>query len=127
MPRTWTLALLAALTVAGLAAASTRTGEPQSWDSDEGQGATQLTVAVRAEIVEVGEDGILLIEEDRTGRRGTIQVTDGVALRAERKKDFGGRRQLALADLAPGQVVRATFRKDDGRLLEIRVLELAAA
>ena len=127
MPRTWMPALLTIFTVAGSAAASTRTDSTSPWESDESQGSTQLTVALRAEIVEVGEDGALLVEDERTGRQATIQITDGVALRADRKKDFGGRRQLALADLEPGQRVRVTLRKDDGRVLEIRVLELAAA
>ncbi len=127
MPRTWMPALLTIFTVAGSAAASTRTDSTSPWDSDESQGSTQLTEVVRAEIVEVGEDGALLVEDERTGRQATIQITDGVALRADRKKDFGGRRQLALADLEPGQRVRVTLRKDDGRVLEIRVLELAAA
>jgi hypothetical protein len=120
-------ALLTIFTVAGSAAASTRTDSTSPWDSDESQGSTQLTEVVRAEIVEVGEDGALLVEDERTGRQATFQITDGVALRADRKKDFGGRRQLALADLEPGQRVRVTLRKDDGRVLEIRVLELAAA
>lgn len=131
MPRAWMPALLTTLMIAGPAGASTRTGSTAGstnpWDGNEGQGSTELTVAVRAEIVEVSEDGTLLVEDERTGRQATIQITDGVALRADRKKDFGGRRQLALADLQPGQLVRVTVRKDDGRVLEVRVLELTAA
>ena len=54
-----------------------------------------------------------------------MQLDDGVALRAKRKKDFDGRKKLSFSDLAAGQVIKLTYLTENRRVVRIDVLEKA--
>ena len=78
--------------------------DPLAFFSQHGTSTASITFDLKCEIVEVQpEDGTILLRDLESGAEATITIADGIKLRARRKKDFGGRRKLALKDLVAGQ------------------------
>jgi hypothetical protein len=98
-------------------------GAQSPWDSDEdGQYPTDVTRSVKLVIKEINHDGsVVLLDIEREESVG-LQLTDEVELSALKKKDFGGRKKLEIADLKVGQIVKVRYRTSDGQVLSIKVI-----
>jgi len=122
-------ALLATLIAVGLVPAIAVASSPTGVSPDFGETSpTSITVVLNCEIVEIRpEDGTILLRELESGAVETIEIADGIKLRARRKKDFDGRRKLAFSDLSAGQKVKVTINRETGAITQIAVLKATAA
>ena len=95
----------------------------------EGAGAnapSSITADVKCRIEAVSATSSKLVLVDlETESVHELELEDSVKLRAKKKKDFGGRKKLGLADLQPGQTVKVTYYVADGAIRSITVLEKA--
>ena len=83
------------------------------------------TVSVMATINEITADGnVVVTTNEKRARILSIRVPEGVAIRAQKKRDFDGRRKLLFDDLQAGQRLRLTYLpRDDDHLLGLTVLK----
>ncbi len=80
------------------------------------------THIVKATVVAVdAETGRFTIRDLRTETLHELSFHPELSMRAKKKKDFGGRRNLTAADIAAGQIIKLTVRDADGAVLRLRV------
>jgi len=120
--------LLATLLAVALAPAIAVASSPNSIAPDIGEtSASSMTLVLKCEILAVQpEDGTIRLRELESGTEGTITIADGIQLRARYKKDFGGRRKLAIRDLSAGQNVKVLIDRRTGTITQINVLRTSA-
>lgn len=81
-----------------------------------------ITSIVKVAVVSVDLEKQTFAVRDLTSETlHEIQVTEELEIKARRKKEFDGRRDLTLADLEPGQKLRLKVRDADGAVLHVRV------
>ena len=121
---TLTLAGLLAIIVAIPDATTASVDGAQSpWDSDEdGQYPTEVTRSVKLVIKEINQDGSVVLLDIEREESVAVQLSEKVELSALKKKDFGGRKKLEVADLKVGQIVKVRYRTSDGQVLSIKVI-----
>lgn len=87
------------------------------------------TIRVLAELEEIREDGTLLlaIEDDDQVHKVELRLPEDVPIRAQKKKEFDGRRKLVFADLRAGQNLRFTYLPAEKRIVSVTVLKRQAA
>ncbi len=105
------------------AAASTPNTGPKPWDSaDDSASPTAVTAALKCRVTRVLEDRTLEIWDEAGKSHHLIRIAETVDLRARKKADFGGRRQLEFSDLQVGHRLKVTYLAGDGRIVRVRVL-----
>lgn len=73
-------------------------------------------------LVSVDErEGVITLDERRTGRRASFRIHDKIKLKADKKSELGGRRKLTLGDFKAGHPVRITFRTSDLMAVELKL------
>lgn len=98
-------------------------GAQSPWDSEEdGQYPTEVTRSVKLVVKEINPNGSVVFLDTEREESVAVQITEKVDLTAKKKKDFGGRKKLELADLAVGQIVKLRYRTSDGEILSIQVI-----
>ena len=112
---------LLSILIAGSAFASVRAAEPVG-----GPDPAVATVAFDAEVREIRADGTLVLAPEKAGELIEIRIPEGVQIRAQKKKDFDGRRKLEFADLEVGQRLRLTVLPAEQRLVGVTVLKQQA-
>ncbi|REJ73873.1 MAG: hypothetical protein DWQ36_10420 [Acidobacteria bacterium] len=119
---------IVALAVAGLVTifaalplhASVRAAKPSS-----GPDPAVATVVVDAVIARITAEGTLVLRPEEEGAEPIeLRLPEEVRIRAQRKKDFDGRRKLEFADLRVGQRLRLTVLPAENRLVGVTVLKL---
>jgi hypothetical protein len=70
------------------------------------------------------KEAAVIVDEAKTGRRVSFLLDRKVKLKADKKSELGGRKDLSLADLKPGQPVKLTVRTTDAVVVELRVRAL---
>ncbi len=116
------LILVLALAVTGAAVASTPSPGGNPWDGETMPSATEVTKTATMVVKSVEQDRTLRLIDSRSEEEMVIQLAADVPLKAKRKKDFDGRKELAFDDLEAGQRIRLTYRAEDGRIVGITVL-----
>jgi hypothetical protein len=72
-------------------------------------------------IVEIKiQEGLLVLEEDKGSNRYQFRLDRKTRLRADRKTSLSDRKNLALGDFQPGQMVRITYWVSD-KVTELRL------
>jgi hypothetical protein len=116
-----TLALLVAAGSGPVAASVRAAGAPT------GPNPAVATIAIDVVLTEIGDDGTLLLTPEEPGAEPIeLRIPEGVKIRAQRKKEFDGRRKLEFADLQVGQRLRLTVLPSEQRLVDVTVLKTAA-
>ncbi|MEM1206656.1 MAG: hypothetical protein AAGN66_25700 [Acidobacteriota bacterium] len=82
-----------------------------------------VTQTTKVRLTEIAEQGRLRVVDPKTEEVGWIQIGEDTEMRAQKKKDFDGRRKLELADLAVGQMLRITHMPETGQIVRIQVLK----
>jgi len=77
--------------------------------------------SVTGRIVTLDTNSRLLVIEGADKTQLTFIVVEKVRLRAEKDTSMAGRKDLALSDYTPGQVVRVSYRVSDNKALEVRL------
>ena len=91
-------------------------------DSDDFWGSSVNKLqSIRGVIHEIEELGRIFIEDSADGLQYWIQLPNSVKIRAADRSTFGGRKKLKIEDLAAGQRILLTLRKDDGEILKLVV------
>lgn len=81
-----------------------------------------ITSIVKVAVVAVDlEKRTFSVRDLESEKLHEILVTEELEIKARRKKEFDGRRDLTLADLEPGQMLRLKVRDADGAVLHVRV------
>jgi hypothetical protein len=80
-----------------------------------------VTQSARVKIIDVKADQHLLIVEDQDGRHHDLKVDSKTRFKPERKTDRSEKKDLSVADLRTGQVLKVTFRVSDGTATEIQL------
>ena len=120
--KTTTLITLLAL-VAVPALASSPAARPVGYELND---PSTITVDIKCTIAQVDAAGSRLVLVDHeTETPHEVELDDTVKLRARKKKDFGGRKKLGLADLRVGQELKVTVLVADGSISKITVLKKA--
>lgn len=123
--RKTTLILIALFLCAGVASASTPSPGGNPWDGETMPSHTAVTKSVTLVVKDIEDGHTLRAFDVRSEEELVIQMNDDVKIKARRKKDFDGRKRLAISDLAPGQKLKVTYRAEDGKILEVKILERA--
>lgn len=76
----------------------------------------------KCEITEVRADRTIIVWDELDQATHQIHLSPKIKLRAAKKRQFDGRKKLVFEDLAEGQRVKVSFRKNDGSILQIDVL-----
>jgi hypothetical protein len=85
--------------------------------------AFTATKALRATLINIDtEKSAITIKVDK-GREVTLLLDKKTKYRAEDAKDFGGRKDLKLEDLAADINVRVLFKESDKTVVEVKVLK----
>jgi hypothetical protein len=66
------------------------------------------------------QEGLLVLEEDKGSNRYQFRLDRKTRLRADRKTSLSDRKNLALGDFQPGQMVRITYWVSD-KVTELRL------
>ena len=81
-----------------------------------------ITSIVKVAVVAVDlEKQTFSVRDLKTEELVEVAITEEMEIKARKKKDFDGRRDLTLADLEPGQLLRLKVRDADGAVLHVRV------
>ena len=81
-----------------------------------------ITSIVKVAVVAVDlEKRTVAVRDLESEQLHEITVTEELEIKARRKKEFDGRRDLGIEDLEPGQMLRLKVRDADGALLHVRV------
>lgn len=117
------LVLLTLLALFATAArASVRAAKPVT-----GPDPAVATVAVDAVVERITAEGTLVLAPLEEGAAPIeLRIPEGIQIRAQRKKDFDGRRKLEFADLAVGQRLRLTVLPAEQRLVGVTVLKMSS-
>ncbi len=124
-----TVAVVAIFLIASLSAASgsSRGGVTAGPSEPTVSDPFLITSVFKAVVVAVDEKtGKVSFRDLKTEKLIEVELTKDLELVARRKKDFDGRRQLQVADLSRGQLVKITVRDADGAVLQIRVESLSS-
>lgn len=78
-----------------------------------------VTETVRCRVVDVRDDGTILVNDDGTIKRLNYDETTSVW--AQKKKNWDGRKKLAIADIAVGQELKVTVQPASGKVLKVKV------
>ena len=120
LPLAGLLAIIVAIPVVSTASVD---GAQSPWDSNEdGQYPTEVTRSVKLVVKEISGDGSVVFLDIEREESVALQLSEDVELSALKKKDFGGRKKLELADLKVGQIVKLRYRTSDGAVLSIKVI-----
>ena len=117
------MTLVAILALGGSLAASTPNTGPKPWESDEGPLPTEVSRTMKCRVVKVEPPRTLVLLDLEAEREYVVPLPADLPIKARRKADFGGRRELEFGDLAPGQLVKMTYATADRRILRIKVVE----
>lgn len=118
---TFAVIVLGAPILAG-ASGSSRGGVTPGPTSPSATDPFLITSIVKAAVVSVDlEKGSLSVRDLESEELREIAVTEELEIKARRKKEFDGRRDLTLSDLEPGQMLRLKIRDADGAVLHVRV------
>jgi len=82
-----------------------------------------VTQSAKVRIVDIKADQHLLIVEDQDGRRHDLKVDSKTRFKPQKKTDLSKKKDLSVADLRTGQVLKVTFRISDGTATEIKLRE----
>lgn len=127
MPRLPVAAALAALLLApALGVASVPTGTPSPWEDDDGTPRTSVTLSVECVIVDVMEERTLLVRDEH-GRQHEVQIPEDAKIKARRKRDFDGLRNLEFEHLRTGFELKLTVLRETGEIIRVKVLDVKAA
>jgi hypothetical protein len=86
-----------------------------------GKDPSAYSRSVTGRIVTLDSTGRVLVIEGADKTQLTFIVGARVRLRADKDTGMAGRKDLALSDYAPGQVVRVSYRVSDNQALEVRL------
>jgi hypothetical protein len=67
-----------------------------------------------------GVDNLITVEVAKVGRFQFF-VDKNTRLRADKKTELAGKKDLSLTDYKPSQTVKLTFRVEDNKVLEVRL------
>ncbi len=118
---------LASFAIAALLAASAALASiPEIPDPDAGGiDARQLIGHRTCEVRKILEGRTVVLLDEGDGREHVLTLREKLRIRAQAKRDFGGRRKLSFGDLDVGHRVRVNFRRSDGEIVGIEVLKQA--
>ena len=64
-----------------------------------------------------------IVVEDGKGKKYAIKIEKGTKLKADKKTEYGHKKNLSLADFEAGQPVRVTLLASNGMALEVRMVK----
>jgi hypothetical protein len=68
---------------------------------------------------------VLMVNDEQTRSVHFLELTPATSLKAKKKADFGGRKNLDFEDLAVGQRIKVTYEIATNETLKIKVLDQA--
>ncbi len=107
-------------TAAALASGSSGAGIPRS---SGGEQPFSVTKQLKCTIIEVQANNLIKVRDDRSGKESLIQLSEQIPLKAQNKKQFGGRKNLQASDLVEGHRILVTKRTDAEVIVRIKVLK----
>jgi hypothetical protein len=110
-----------AIAMASGTSSSGTTVGPTPSNSSAG-GAFSATRTMKCLVVELREPNLILLEDTKTGEQLAYRLADRIRLRVKNKADFGGRKRIEFADLAPGQEVRVSINPQRYEIVSLKVL-----
>ena len=119
-----TLSLVLALPALALAQGS-RSSAPSV--QPPGPGADTPVFAVTrtlmGKVASVDPAQNLIVVEDNKGKKYSIKIEKGTKLKADKKTEYGHKKNLSLADFEAGQPVRVTLLASNGTAIEVRMVK----
>jgi hypothetical protein len=85
-------------------------------------GAFQTTSTMKGKLtgINLAENRVTVVDEK--GKIKTFRLSSEGKLKADKKSEFGNRKDLTLADFQAGQPVKVVFRDSDEFAMEVKVL-----
>jgi len=123
-----TLSLVLALPASALAqgsGSSAPTGRPSGGLSTDmpDNPAFAVTRTLTAKITTIDVAKNIIVVEDSKGKQYAIKIEKGTKLKADKKTEFGHKKNLSLADFEAGQPVRITVLASNGMAIEVRMVK----
>jgi hypothetical protein len=84
--------------------------------------ADEWTNAMQGQIARLNLDkNIVIVQDAKTGKHFAFVLDEKTKLKADKRTDLAGRKDISLADFKVGQPVRLTYRARDAKPLELRL------
>ncbi len=75
-----------------------------------------------AQVLGFQDESTVVVRDLNDREVRAIQIDGSIRLRAQSRKEFDGRRNLTIADLQPGRVLRITLSHPFGEVRKVRIL-----
>lgn len=119
-----TLSLVLALPALALAQGSRSSApsvQPPGMGGDTPVFAVTRTLMGKVASVDAAQNTIVV--EDGKGKKYSIKIEKDTKLRADKKTEYGHKKNLSLADFEAGQPVRVTLLASNGTAIEVRMVK----
>lgn len=83
--------------------------------------AFAVTRSVTGKVAEINTEKHYIVIEDKKGKRLKFKLDEKVKLRADKKTEFAGRKDIKLSDFEPGQFVKVTYLASNETITELRM------
>jgi hypothetical protein len=85
--------------------------------------AFAVTRTLTAKITSIDVAKNIIVVEDSKGKKYAFKIEKDTKLKADKKTEFGHKKNLALADFEAGQPVRITVLASNGMAIEVRLVK----
>ena len=85
--------------------------------------AFAVTRTLTGKVASVDAVKNIIVVEDDKGKKYTIKIEKGTKLKADKKTEYGHKKNLSLADFETGQPVRITVLASNGMAVEVRMVK----
>ncbi|MEM7587931.1 MAG: hypothetical protein AAF560_31370, partial [Acidobacteriota bacterium] len=83
----------------------------------------KVTETLKCVITEIKPDGTVVVRDKKQETTHALAINKNTRFTAQSKKEFGGRKELKVADLKVGQELKVVKRQVNGEVLRVRVLK----
>jgi hypothetical protein len=118
------LLLILALPVGALAQGSGSTGPATGHEVTDAapERPFMVTRSVEGKVTKIDAQNQFIVIEDNKGKRLEFKLGDKLKLKADKKTEFGGKKDIRVSDFEPGQFVRITYLASNNTATELRMI-----